>query len=120
MCSLSVCNAKLCKAGSGSARKPTRPAAEVRPTMVSGLKTCVKDVCAIGIEEMTVARSKARWLMTAGRTRCLRRQGSLSKLRRAKGLKSQGQFEGSSGRARSDGGRSGGKVENRDVNGLGS
>lgn len=31
--SLSLCKANLWRAGSGSERKPTRPAAEVRPTM---------------------------------------------------------------------------------------
>jgi hypothetical protein len=35
--SFNLCKAKLCKAGSGSDRKPTKPAAEVSPTMLTAV-----------------------------------------------------------------------------------
>jgi hypothetical protein len=48
MSALSLCRAKLCRDGSGSDRKPTRPAAEVRPTMSTTVVATSVDYWRVG------------------------------------------------------------------------
>jgi hypothetical protein len=90
MFSLSLRSAKLCKAGSGSARKPTRPAADVKPTMANILRGYEDVLEATGAVERRVVGQEARSKMMEGAGVDSARK-RLSKLRRARLSNIQGQ-----------------------------